>query len=232
LRRDNGPVGWYHRSGATFDPTCPHLPRYTVFERSSRAEVERWRLDWIVKHDPDNVFNDDCSMVSADGDGGAFPVELSYVHLGSVRHTVASVRHPIDARISAATRTFGALKTVLRSRDAHLHAKHRVYVGAVLPALLYGCESWLVDVTPLQRLVVFHNGCVRGICGSNRRQVREGRITAIELLRRLRLQPIEKYLRPEGAIVQAPRNAINSRTIVGLVVGTERTPGQTVCGRE
>ena len=182
-RRDDGPVGWYHRSSDTFDPTCHHPHR--LFERSSRAKVERWRLDWIAKHDPKNVFNDDCSMVSADGDGGVFPVELSYVHLGSVRHADANVYHLIDARISAATRTFGALKTVLRSRYAHLRTKHRVYVGAVLPVLLYGCESWLVDVAALQRLVVFHNDCVRGICGINRCQVREGRNAVIELLRRL-----------------------------------------------
>ena len=126
-------------------------------------------------------------MVSADGDGGVFPVGPSYVHLGSVRHADASVRHPIDARISAATRTFGALKAVLRSRYTHLHTKHRDYVGAVLPVLLYGCEAWLVDAEALQRLVVFHDGCVRGFCGINRRQVRECRINDIELLRRLRL---------------------------------------------
>ena len=65
----------------------------------------------------------------------------------------------------------------------------------MLPVLLHGCESWLVDTAAPQRLVVFHNGCVRGVCGINRRQVREGRITAIEMLRRLRLQPIEYYLR-------------------------------------
>ena len=63
------------------------------------------------------------------------------------------------------------------------------------PVFFYGCESWLVDAAALQRLALFHNGCVRGICGINRRQVREGRITAIELLRRIRLQPIEYYLR-------------------------------------
>ena len=52
-RRDDGPVGWYHhRSGATFDPPCLHPRR--IFERSSRAEVERWRLAWIAEHDPDN----------------------------------------------------------------------------------------------------------------------------------------------------------------------------------
>ena len=54
------------------------------FERSSRVEVGRWRLAWIAKHDPDNVFNDDKTMVPANDDGGVFPVESSYVHLGSV----------------------------------------------------------------------------------------------------------------------------------------------------
>ena len=58
------------------------------------------------------MFNDDSSMVPADDDGDVFPVESSYVHLGSVRHADASVHHPIDKRISATTRTFGALKTV------------------------------------------------------------------------------------------------------------------------
>ena len=133
-------------------------------------------------------------MVPADGDGGVFPVESSYVHLGSVRHADASVHHPIDARISAATRTFGALKNRFPLSLCTPAHQNRVYVGALLPVLLYGCESRLVDAAALQRLVVFHNGCVRGICGINRRQAREGRITSIEL-RRLRLQPIEYYLR-------------------------------------
>ena len=70
----------------------------------------------------------------------ASSVESSYVHLGSVRHADASLYHPIDARITAVTRIFGALKTVFRSSYAHLHTKNRVYVGAVLPVLLYGCE--------------------------------------------------------------------------------------------
>ena len=39
------------------------------------ARQGHWRLAWIAKHDPDNVFNDDRSMVSADEDGGVFPVE-------------------------------------------------------------------------------------------------------------------------------------------------------------
>ena len=51
------------------------------------------------------------------------------------------------------------------------------------------------DDAAFQRLVVFRSGCVRGICGVHRRKVRDGRIAAIELLRRIRLQPIEYYFR-------------------------------------
>ena len=53
------------------------------------------------------------------------------------------------------SRTFGALRDVLRSRYAKLHTKSRVYLGAALP-LLFCCESWLVDVAALHTLVVFH----------------------------------------------------------------------------
>ena len=88
----------------------------------SRAKVERW-LDWVAKHDSDNAFNDGRSMVPADNDGGVFPVETSYVHLGSVHRADCSVRHPIDARVSSNTHTFGALRNVLRSRYAKLHTK-------------------------------------------------------------------------------------------------------------
>ena len=74
--RQEGPAGRYHMRGATVDPT-----RFKPdCEWSSRAEVERWRLDWVAKHDPDNVFNDDRSMVPTDGANGVFPVELSYLH--------------------------------------------------------------------------------------------------------------------------------------------------------
>ena len=74
--KDDGPVGWYHGVDQIFDPNCPR--RFHHFERSSRAEIGHWRLAWIAKHDvPDNVFNDDRSMVSADKDGGVFPVNSS-----------------------------------------------------------------------------------------------------------------------------------------------------------
>ena len=82
------------------------------------AEVRRWRHAWVREHDADHPLYDNIPMpVPATSDGG-FPIQASYVHLGNVRHLDGSSRHPVDARINAAYKAFGALGHNLRSRWA------------------------------------------------------------------------------------------------------------------
>ena len=55
-----------------------------------------------------------------------------------------------------------------------------VFVVMVLSVLLYGCETWALTAAQLQRLEVWHRGCLRQILGVRRRD----RVSDEDLYRR------------------------------------------------
>jgi hypothetical protein len=118
----------------------------------------------------------------------------AYVHLGTLRHGDGRASHTVQNRLAAAHKFFGAARSIFRSRWASQESKTQLYIGAVLPTLLFGCESWLLDPVSWQKLTSFHHYCVRSMCRLNRLQVHERSIDPTQLLRKLRLQPIEYYI--------------------------------------
>jgi hypothetical protein len=179
-----------HRQGATTSTGAPE----EACIRASAADSNRWRSNWINENDATHKHSTLSTPIPVDEEGGFFPTATSYVHLGTLRHGDGQVGHTVQSRITAATKYFGAAGNIFRSRWASQESKTQLYIGAVLPTLLFGCESWLLDPGSWQKLASFHHYCVRSMCRLNRFQVQERSIDSTHLLRKLHLQPIDYYI--------------------------------------
>jgi hypothetical protein len=160
----------------------------------STADSIRWRNNWINEHDADHKQSTLATPIPVDEEGGFSPTGTSYVHLGTLRHGDGQVSHTVQNRLAAAHKFFGAARSIFRSRWASQESKTQLYIGAVLPTLLFGCESWLLDPGSWKKLTSFHHYCVRSMCRLSRLQVQERRIDSTQQLRKLHLQPIDYYI--------------------------------------
>ena len=98
----------------------------------------------------------------------------------------------MDARIEAAGKAFGALRSCIFTSTSVSHAaKARAYEGIVLSILLYGCESWCLPEVLLQRLRVFHARCLRTMARVTRKHAWDHHISTEELMHRLGLDAID-----------------------------------------
>ena len=128
------------------------------------AEIPRWRRAWMREHDADHPLYDNLTvLVPTNSDGGFFPMHGFYVHLGNMRHSEGSSIHPVDARIRAAHKAFGALGHILRSRWAKPELKGHLFTAVVPPVLLYGSNPWFIDTAVIARITTFYNGRIRSM---------------------------------------------------------------------
>ena len=82
---------------------------------------------------------------------------------------------------------YAAIGRVLRTKKA-------VYLAIVVNILLYGAECWCLTEELLDRLRVFHNQCVRAMCGVKLwHQWRHG-IRNRELRRRLKMESLDQLV--------------------------------------
>jgi hypothetical protein len=89
-----------------------------------------------------------------------------FKYLGSIVSAEGSLSSEISSRIAKAGGAFAVLKrSVFSVRSISREVKLKVYSASVLSVLLYGCETWNCTVADVQRLEVFHNRCLRCICG-------------------------------------------------------------------
>ena len=64
-------------------------------------------------------------------------------YLGGTVSSNCSIQADITSRIAKASATFGRLpRRLWNTRDVHLATKLAVYKAAVIPVLLYNCETW------------------------------------------------------------------------------------------
>ena len=99
--------------------------------------------------------------------GEKIDVEDSFPYLGvNVRIQQSSSCEEVALRLSKAVKVYKALYHPLwKRKQVSLETKMAIYRGAVLPSLLYGCETWVLSEIESQRLEVFQMKCLRGILG-------------------------------------------------------------------
>lgn len=87
----------------------------------------------------------------------------------------------VTSRLGKASRVWGALGKVMRSRGLGLKAKRRLYEAIVIPSAMYGAETWGLRMNERRRLNVLEMKCLRGMLGVTRRD----RIRNEEIRRRV-----------------------------------------------
>ena len=89
-------------------------------------------------------------------------VVSSFRYLGSILSSDSSLSSEINARIAKAASVFSCLKnTAWENSNLSTKTKLAVYNATVLPALLYGAETWSTTAYNLKRINTFHMACLR-----------------------------------------------------------------------
>lgn len=114
-----------------------------------------------------------------------------FCYLGGTTSSNCSIDADITSRIAKASATFGRLSRRLwNTRDLHLSTKLAVYKAAVIPVLLYNCETWMAYRRQIRQLDNFHMRCLRRIAGISW----EERLPNTEVLERCRTHGIEAHI--------------------------------------
>ena len=92
----------------------------------------------------------------------------TYRYLGVDVSNDSGMGEEVNHRIGEARRAWGALKDVWKKRHISREAKVGMYEGIIEPSLLYGCETWVLNVHDRRRMEAVEMNCMRNICGLRR----------------------------------------------------------------
>merc|ERR1712002_1362997 len=100
-----------------------------------------------------------------------------YRYLGVDISNDSGMGEEVNHRIGEARRAWGAFKDVWKNRHISREAKVGMYEGMIEPSLLYGCETWVLNVQDRRRMESVEMICLRNICGLRRID----RVTNVEI---------------------------------------------------
>jgi hypothetical protein len=118
-----------------------------------------------------------------------------FKYLGSLMADKPTDDAECDARISAASKAFGALKSQLFgvcricTRD-----KKQAYEAFVLSLLFYGSECWIISDAKRDKILKFHRRCIRFMCCVHLDVMRSKNIHHTDLEKWLRISDVLSIL--------------------------------------
>jgi hypothetical protein len=157
-------------------------------------------------------------------DGGTVSFTDKFKYLGSIIADKLTDEAECDARISAASKAFGALKTQLFGvRHICTRAKKHAYEALVLSLLFYGCECWVLSAAMRNKIVKFHRRCIRFMCGVSLESMRIKNIHHRDLEKRLRISHILSILEARrlqwlGHVFRMPGDRLPRRLLTSWVM--------------
>jgi hypothetical protein len=77
----------------------------------------------------------------------------------------------IKSRLNTGNACYHSVQGLLSSRLLFRNLKIKIYKTIILPAVLYGCETWFLTIREEHRLRVFENRALRRIFGPKRGEV-------------------------------------------------------------
>jgi hypothetical protein len=150
-----------------------------------------------------------------------------FVYLGSTLSQAVHIDDEVNSRIAKASSAFGRLRsTVWDRRGITLATKLKVYAAAVLPSLLYACETWTVYSRHAKKLNHFHMSCLRKIL-----RIRwQDHIPDTEVLSRSGMISIHTMLRKAqlrwaGHVVRMPDERLPKKIFYGELQHGKRSLG-------
>jgi hypothetical protein len=148
----------------------------------------------------------------------------TFVYLGSVLGDSYSlgVSEDIERRIAEASKTFGRLKPIWKSKNLARSIKQRLFIVCVSTTLLYGCENWVLTQAHKRAIDKFWYGKIRSILGITWRRMRDQRITNEACARMLGVSDWKvlagsRHTRWLGHIARTPPARLARQTLFGFV---------------
>ena len=124
--------------------------------------------------------NDGIGELNVRMNGSRMGEVQTYRYLGVDIARDGKVSEELNHRIVEARKTWGALKDVWKKRNISVDAKVGMYEGIVEPTLVYGSETWVLNVRDRKRLEAVEMNCLRDVCGVRRVE----RVSNAEIRRR------------------------------------------------
>ena len=140
-----------------------------------------------------------------------------FIYLRSTLSRVVHNDDEVNTRIAKASEGFGRLCGSIWDRSGiRLDTKLKVYRSAVLPTLLYACETWTVYQRHAKRLNHFHTSCLRKLLKIKWRD----RIPDAEVPKRAGMQSVHTVLklaqlRWTGHVTRMPDERLPKKILYG-----------------
>ena len=96
----------------------------------------------------------------------------NFIFLGAKITADGDCRHEIKRRLLLGRKAMTNLDSILKSRDVALPTKVCIVKAMVFPIVMYGCESWTIEMAECQKIDAFELWCWRRLLRAPRTERR------------------------------------------------------------
>jgi len=104
-------------------------------------------------------------------DNSTFDRVEDFKYLGTILTNQNSIAEEINSRLKSGNAYYHSVQNLLSSRLLSKNLKIKIYRTAILPVVLYGCETWSLTLREERKLRVFENRVLRRIFETRRDEV-------------------------------------------------------------
>ena len=123
----------------------------------------------------------------------------SFSYLGTIVNGSNTLEEEITERIVKGNKAFYANRTFFKSNLVSRKSKLKLYWSVIRPIVVYGCETWVLRESIIQRLSVFGRKMLRKMSGPTKEDNGNGRIKANkELDELIKHRNITNYVKAQG----------------------------------
>jgi hypothetical protein len=95
---------------------------------------------------------------------------VTFKYLGTTLTNQNDIHDEIKSRLNSGNACYYSAQNLLSSRLISKNLKIKTYETVILPAVLYGCETWSLTLRKEHKLRVFENRVLRRIFGPKREE--------------------------------------------------------------